>query len=74
MGEKIRDMSSFSIGNTDVKIELNNGYSKSYSKYDIHIQSKSVQCCLSGSEFMKVASSFIVAKKRMDAMKKSDIK
>lgn len=72
MGEKIRDMSSFAIGNTDVKIELNDGYAKAYSKYDIHIQSDSVQYCLSGAEFMKVASSFILAKRRLDAMKNSD--
>lgn len=70
MGEKIRDMSSFNIGNTDVRIELNDGYSKAYSKYDIHIQSDSVQYCLSGADFMQVASSFIIAKKRFDAMKK----
>lgn len=74
MGEKIRDMSSFTIGNTDVKIELNDGYSKAYSKYDIHIQSDAVQYCLSGSDFMKAASSFIIAKRSLDAIKKSDIK
>lgn len=69
MGEKIKDLSNFCIGKSKIKIELNNGYSKSYSKYDIHIQSDNIQYCLSEAEFMKFASTIINAKRKLDSIK-----
>lgn len=71
MGEKIRDINSFKIGNTLLKVELNDGYSKDYSKYDIHIQNDLVQYCLSDEEFMKLASAIITAKRRLDSVKEN---
>lgn len=69
MGEKIRDLSTFKIGKTNVAIELNDGYSKDYSEYDIHIQSDSVQYYLSDSDFMKLASAIATAKRNLDSLK-----
>lgn len=69
MGEKIRDLSSFRVGQTEAKIELNEGYDKSYAKYDIHIQSNAIQLCMSNTEFMKLASSVITAKRMLDDLK-----
>lgn len=69
MGEKIRDLSTFKIGETNVAIELNDGYSKDYSEYDIHIQSDSVQYYLSDSDFMKLASAIATAKRNLDSLK-----
>ena len=72
MGEKIKDLSKFKIRNTEVAIELNDGYAKDYSQYDIHIQSDAVQFYLSESDFMKLASSVITAKRRFDSLKNFD--
>ncbi len=69
MGEKIRDIGEFYLGKERYQIELNDGYDKAYSKYDIHIQNDRVQYCLSGSEFMTLASAFINAKEKLDALK-----
>lgn len=69
MGEKIRDLSTFKIGETNIAIELNDGYSKDYSEYDIHIQSDSVQYYLSDSDFMKLASAIATAKRNLDCLK-----
>ena len=70
MGEKIKDLDCFKVGNTEVKIELNDGYDKNYAKYDIHIQSNKLQLCLGDTEFLKLASSVITAKRKMDSLKK----
>lgn len=69
MGEKIRTMSSFTINGQEVQIELNEGYSKAYSKYDIHIQSNSVQYYLTDKDYMRLASAMATAKRRLDSMK-----
>ena len=69
MGEKIRNLGDFKVGSTNVYIELNEGYSKQYSKYDIHIQNDIVQYCLTNAEFMLLASTMINAKEKMTAFK-----
>lgn len=69
MGEKIKNMSSFTINGQEVQIELNEGYSKAYSQYDIHIQSDSVQYYLTDKDFMRVASAMVTAKRRLDSLK-----
>ena len=52
MGEKIRDIGKFKIADQDVKIELNEGYDKKYSEYDIHIQSDHIQYSLTNRQFV----------------------
>lgn len=69
MGEKIRNMSSFTINGQEVQIELNEGYSKAYSQYDIHIQSDSVQYYLTDKDYMRLASAIATAKRRLDSIK-----
>lgn len=70
MGEKIKDIKKFNIGNAEMTIELNDGYSKDYSKYDIHIQNDIFQYYLSDADFMKLASAIITAKRKLDSLKK----
>ena len=69
MGEKIKNLAEFSIGKERVYIELNEGYSPSYSKYDIHIQSEHLQYYLSNKDFMNLATTLITAKNRLSSMK-----
>ena len=69
MGEKIRDLSKFTINNREVAIELNESYSRVRSEYDIHIQSKAIQYSLTDSEFMSFASLVATAKRRFESMK-----
>lgn len=69
MGERIRDLSSFKIGDKKVKIELNNPYSKDHCLYDIHIQSNKMQYYLTNTEFMSVFSALTTAKRRLDSTK-----
>ncbi|MEY8326718.1 hypothetical protein AALB47_22845 [Lachnospiraceae bacterium 54-11] len=66
MGEKIKDLSFFEINGQKVAIELNEGYSKDYSEYDIHIQSDTIQYNLSDSDFMRLVSAVATAKKTFD--------
>lgn len=73
MGEKIKDLNKFYINNEEVLIELNEGYSKEHSKYDIHIQSKSVQYSLSESDFLTLASTVAIAKRRLEHLKNYEI-
>ena len=70
MGEKLRDIGAFKIANQDVKIELNEGYDKKYSEYDIHIQSDHIQYCLTNRQFVKLASVLINSREKLISMKK----
>ncbi|QFJ54996.1 hypothetical protein [Pseudobutyrivibrio xylanivorans] len=70
MGEKIRDIGEFNISGERIQIELNDGYSKQHSKYDIHIQSNSVQYNLTNSDFIKLAATIINAREHLIALKK----
>lgn len=72
MGEKIRNLGSFKIKNNEVLIELNEGYDKNTSKYDIHIQSERVQYCLSNADFVRLASAVLCANERLNALKKDE--
>lgn len=69
MGEKIKDIGEFTIGDKKVLIELNEGYSKEYSKYDIHIQSDHMQYCMTNKNFIRLATTLINAREMLDAMK-----
>lgn len=69
MGEKIKDLSTFTINGKNVKIELNEGYDKNYSKYDIHIQSDRVQLCLTDRDYMRLASIVITANRKLESLK-----
>lgn len=66
MGEKIRDLSYFHVNGNEVAIELNEGYTKSYSPYDIHIQSNSTQFCITDKDFMRLVSCLSVSKAKFD--------
>lgn len=69
MGEKIRDIGKFKIGEEVVKIELNNGYDEKYSKYDIHIQSEHMQYCLTNRDYIKLATNIISANEKLKSLK-----
>lgn len=69
MGEKIRDLGHFYIGNEKILVELNDAYSKEYSKYDIHIQGEKMQYSLTESDFLKLVSAAVTAKQRLDFLK-----
>ena len=71
MGEKIKDISSFQINDNVVKIELNNGWDKNYAKYDIHIQSKSLQILLTNADFIKFAATMKLSEKVFEESKKT---
>jgi hypothetical protein len=71
MGEKIRDIGKFKIADQDVKIELNEGYDKKYSEYDIHIQSDHIQYSLTNRQFVKLAAVLINSKEKLNFMKNS---
>lgn len=70
MGEKIKNLSSFSVNGNKVAIELNNGYSEEYARYDIHLQSDAVQYSMSDKDFMKLVSCVATAKLQLEALKK----
>ena len=69
MGEKIKDIGSFSLGGKKVLIELNEGYNKDYSKYDIHIQSEHMQLSMTNQDFIKLSTALINAREVLDATK-----
>lgn len=69
MGEKIKNIGEFKLGDKTVLIELNEGYDINHSKYDIHIQSEHVQYCLSNKEYVQLASTLINAKEKLDFLK-----
>lgn len=69
MGEKIKNISTINIGKEQAVIELNHAYSLDY-KYDIHIQTKSLQLSLKDGDFIKLAAAIRFAKKELKRSKK----
>ncbi|HAP20619.1 MAG TPA: hypothetical protein DCR27_05035 [Lachnospiraceae bacterium] len=69
MGEKIKDLGHFYVGKEKILVELNDAYSKEYSKYDIHIQGEKIQYSLAESDFLKLVSAAVTAKQRLDFLK-----
>ena len=69
MGEKIRNLSVFTVNGKEVAIELNDGYSKGYSKYDIHIQNENIQYSLTDKDFMKLVSAMATSNRVFESMK-----
>ncbi|MGL5571538.1 hypothetical protein [Cetobacterium sp.] len=67
MGEKILDLDKITIGNTELNIELNEGTKNE--KYNIHIQNERINLSYKDFNFIKLASCFIVAKKRLKIFK-----
>lgn len=67
MGEKVKDLSSFQIGNARVAIEYNRGWSKN--SIDIHIQSDSFRYCCDDHDFMELFSLIVCAKRKFDSIK-----
>ena len=68
MGEKIRDVGLFKLGNTKVSIELNKAYS-SNNKYDIHIQTEKTQISMTDGEFIKFAAALKKSKIELEREK-----
>ncbi|MGL6114976.1 MAG: hypothetical protein ACRC1R_08030 [Cetobacterium sp.] len=67
MGEKIRDLEKIFIGNSEFNIELNEGTKEE--KYNIHIQNERVNLSFKDFNFIRFASCFLVAKKRLEIFK-----
>lgn len=72
MGEKIRDLASFKIGNVSFVIEENAGWEKE--KIDIHIQSNNLRYCCSSEDFMDLLSAVVCAKRKFDSLKNTGYK
>lgn len=63
MGERIKDLSIVTIGNTKFHIELNKAYHEN-EEYDIHLQCDKGRVGLSDRDFIKLAICFMAAKKQ----------
>lgn len=74
MGERIKDITEFNIGNQKIVIELNEGYDEKTSLYDIHFHCNSLQYYLSNSDFVKLATAMISARDKLIKMKKYNTK
>lgn len=64
MGEKIRDLSSFTVGSAPVNVELNRAEDDS-EDYIIHIESPKFRCAMSDKEFMKMVVSVVEAERKL---------
>ena len=71
MGERIRDLTKFKIGNTQFKIELNSSYHHT-DRYDIHLQCDNGRIGLTDREFIQLATCFMLAKKQFLQYKQGD--
>jgi hypothetical protein len=69
MGERIKDIDKIRIGESEFKIELNHSTSE-HGKYEIHLQNDKFRLAIPESEFLQMASCFVLAKKQMDILKK----
>ncbi len=70
MGEKIRDLSTLSIGETEFVVELNHGYTI-HNKYSIHIQNEKMRLALNDKEFLKLCGMILRADSELDFLKKT---
>lgn len=70
MGELIRNIKEIQLGNENLMIELNEGYTKREGKL-IHIQNKKFRYLLKEKDFMELATTIIRAKEEMDYYKES---
>ena len=64
MGEKIRDLSSFAIGNAPINVELNKAEDDS-DEYIIHIESPKFRAAMYDKEFMKMVVSVMEAERKL---------
>ena len=70
MGYLIKKIGEIRIGSNILDIEYNDGTKKQL--YDIHIQNEVLKLCFGDQEFMKAATSILLAKERFDSFKKGD--
>ena len=68
MGEKIRDLHTIKIGNSQLMIELNEGYSKDEGRL-IHIQNEHFRYLLKEKHFLNLASVVLRSKREMEYSK-----
>ena len=73
MGEKSKKGRTFEFGGKEIFIELNEGYDRNYAKYDIHIQSESIQYCLTDREYIKFASAMATARRNLEKLKGGEV-
>ena len=67
MGERVKDLSEFTVGAERVAIEYNKGWSKG--AIDIHIQSNKYRYTCNDQELMELFSLIITAKRNFDSLK-----
>lgn len=58
MGEKIKDLASIKIANTDFVVELNKATVNGGNRF-IHLQNKDFRLCLTEKEYIMMASSLL---------------
>lgn len=68
MGNKIKNLAEFDMGNQSYAIELNGGTKKE--NFDIHIQNEHINICFKDYEFSQFVASILVAERRMERFKK----
>lgn len=69
MGEKIRDLSYFTVNKAPVHIELNKAEDDGDDGYVIHIEGSKFRCAMSDREFMKMAASVMEAERKLQSGK-----
>ena len=68
MGQKIKTLGKFKIGNSEYEVELNKSVSKK-SGHDIHIQNEKFRLEMTDLQFVQMASCLLLAKKQFDILK-----
>lgn len=68
LGEKIRDLSNFTVGKAPISVELNKAEDDG-DDYVIHIESSKFRCAMSDKEFMKMVVSVMEAERKLQTRK-----
>lgn len=72
MGEKIKNLRTFSILGTDINIELNEGQTNK-GEFDIHIESPMLRFNMNDKEYMKMVVAVIEARKKLISNKSIEV-
>ena len=68
MGQKIKTLGMFRLGNSEFEVELNkNAFGKN--GHDIHIQNEKFRLEMSDTQFVQLLSCMLLAKKQFDILK-----
>lgn len=71
MGEKIKDLETIKIGNTEFTVELNKG-TGNHGRYDFHIQNSKCRLNVSEKDFYKMACGILAAESQLLSYKNFD--